>query len=134
MAKMGPGFDWTLPASGDLSSDQYKLMDASTAGQLRVATARGQRVEGVGLSKSTAAGISHKYRFFGITKVAAGDSSAMENAIQFGTPLISSSKGQAVPSTDNIGDFVIGHALEDLSSDSTGTITAMINLQGPASS
>ena len=134
MAFDGPGFDFTLPANADLSTEQYHLVDFTTDGKLRVATARGQRCHGVVQDKSTASGNASKFRFGGMSKVAAGDSSAMDNAIVFGTPLISSSVGQAVPTTDGLGDFIIGFAFGNLSTGSTGIIPAMLTLAGQSSS
>jgi hypothetical protein len=119
-------FSVTVQGTGDLSSKQYYLMALSTAGRAAAATARGQSVDGVNLSKSTATGNQMELAVLGVTKVAAGDSSAMANAIVYGTRLISSSIGQAVPSTANVGNHIVGYALDNLSTGSTGIIRACL--------
>jgi len=136
MANHGPGFDWTFPVAADLSSKQFFLVAATTDGNGRVnaSTARGQRCVGVNQGKSTAAGQSVRVRIQGVTKVEAGDSTAMANSILVGTPLMCSSNGTAVPTTNGVGDLLVGYALSALTSGSTGIITAYININGAASS
>ena len=124
----------TLPASGDLSASQYKLVDGSTSGQAQVLAARGGNVLGVIQDKSTGAGIGGEVGIRGITKVEAGDSSGMANAIVVGTALISSSNGTAVPSTGDIDHFIWGRAVSPLATGSTGIISANITMEGRGSS
>lgn len=124
----------TLESDTDLSASQYRLMSVTTAGRvLRVAT-RGAAAIGVLQEKTTETGQSQKIAVYGVSKVAAGDSSGMENAINYGTPLIASSVGRAVPTTLNIGDRVIGLALGSLSTGATGIIPMLITHQGMSSS
>lgn len=124
----------TLPASADLSSNQYELATGTTAAQASVVATRGGNVLGVLQDKSTAAGIAAELGVGGVTKVVAGDSSGMENAIAFMSPLISSSQGRAVPSTQALSNYVWGRALEPLATGSTGIIRALITHEGRGSS
>lgn len=134
----------TLDSSGDLSSSQYFLTTMSTAsadtagpqtfGRTSIVATRGAFVLGSIQDNSTATGFSTKVAVLGVSKVAAGDTSAMENAITFGTPLISSSVGRAVPSTANIGDYVFGRSLAVLATGATATITVLLTHQGMSSS
>lgn len=126
---MNEGFSLTRRSSGDTSSYQYRLMALSTTNAndgCVLATARGQLVHGVWQNNATAAEYG-KLKVAGVSKVAAGDSSAMETGITEGTLLKASSIGQAVPSTaGTVNPLVIGYALEALSTGSTGIIAAMI--------
>lgn len=123
----------TLQADEDLSSKQYFLGALSTDGQFKVATARGQTTFGINQEKSTAAGISTRIGVFGISKVAAGDTSA-GSAIVPGDMLMSSSVGRAVPTTLNIGDLVCGTAVTGLAASVTGTISMFYRGPRPSSS
>lgn len=119
--------DWSLKSSGDMSSNQYRAVQFSTTnaedGAVLVA-ARGARVDGVWQDNSTETTFG-KVRLLGVSKVAAGDSSAMENAISLGTSLIASSNGHAVPSTAaNLP--LIGKSLGTLSTGSTGVISVFL--------
>jgi len=63
-------------------------------------------------------------RILGVTKVAAGDSSAMAVGILVGTQLEASSIGQAIPSTaGQISHAGCGYALQPLATGSTGIIS-----------
>lgn len=121
--------DITRKSSGDTSSYQYRLFALSTtntADGAILATARGQKVDGVWQNNSTAAEFG-KLRVIGVSKVAAGDSSDMETAIAPGTLLKASSIGQAVPSTaGTVNPHAFGFALEALSTGSTGIIAAVV--------
>lgn len=123
----------TLAADEDLSAKQYFLVAVSTDGQAKAVATRGATAIGVNQEKSTAAGISTKIGVYGVTKVAAGDTSA-GSAIVAGDTLMSSSVGRAVPTTLNIGDLVIGQALTPLSSGVTGVISMLIRGPRPSSS
>ncbi len=121
--------DHTLLSSGDMSSNQYKAVQASTtnAGDgCIVVAARGVAMTGVYQDNSTQSEAG-RVRSIGITKMIAGDSSAMENAIAPGGRLVASSVGHAVPSTDT-RDAQIGIALDALSTGSTGIISVLIVL------
>lgn len=123
----------TYAADEDLSSKQYFCVAASTDGQAKVVATRGATVLGVNQEKSTAAGISTKIGVYGVSKVAAGDTSA-GSAIVAGDMLMSSSVGRAVPTTLNIGDLVFGQALTPLAASVTGTISVLIRGPRPSSS
>ena len=123
-------FDITLNSSGDNSSDQFKAVVASSATNdqgMALVAARGGRFTGVLQDKSTVAGVASQVRVGGITKMAAGDSSAMETAITQGLPVMCSSVGQAVPSTAAT-DAKIGTALETLTTGSTGIIKVLLGV------
>lgn len=119
----------TLKSSGDMSSNQYKAVRASTTnadGGCTVVAARGGLATGVYLDDSTAATFGRVARS-GIVKMLAGDSSAMDTAITQGLPVVASSQGQAVPSTA-AGQHRIGYALDSLSTGSTGIIRVQVSL------
>ena len=117
-------------ATGDMSSNQYQCVLASSSdavGEIAVVAVRGGHVTGVLQDKSTAAGLASKVAISGVTKLAAGDSSGMENAITEGAYVMASSLGQAVPTT--AADLhVIGMALDSLTTGSTGIISVLLSM------
>lgn len=124
-----PGLKLSLKSSGDMSSNQYKAVVASSAnaaGGATVVAARGGQLSGVWLGDSTAAeygAVQHS----GIAKLQAGDSSAMDTAIDEGTIVVASSVGHAVPSS--AADLhQIGQSLDHLSTGSTGIIRVLLNI------
>jgi len=129
MAYEVPILDITLLSSGDMGSYQYRAVQASTTNAADGATllaTRGGNVTGVwqGNSTQTEAG---KLRVVGVSKMAAGDSSAMANAIAVGDKVVASSVGQAVPST-GAGQHLLGIALGALSTGSTGIIPVALTI------
>lgn len=120
-------FDITLVSSGDMSLKQYRAVIASSAnaaGGCTVVATRGGAVHGVYQDNSTTS-VAGRVRVYGVSKVAAGDSSAMDTAITQGAFLCASSVGQAVPSSANTS-HVFACALESLSTGSTGIIKAIV--------
>ena len=122
-----PGVQISLKSSGDMSSHQYKAVQASTTNATdgcTVVAARGAALTGVYQNNSTAseAGL---VMLTGVSKVVAGDSSAMDNAITAGKRVCASSVGAAVPSTV-AGQHLIGIALEPLTTGSTGVIAVLL--------
>jgi hypothetical protein len=101
--KYGP--DITAPASGDLSSSQYLLCDLNSSGQIRVATARGQAVEGVLQDDPSAAGYAGRLQVRDISPVEAGGTFAI------GDELTTDASGKAIKATLP-SDVVCGKALE----------------------
>lgn len=122
-----PGVVISLVSSGDMSTHQYKAVQASTTnvdqGAVLVAV-RGAAVTGVYQHNSTAREAG-SVMVTGVTKMIAGDSSAMDNAITNGRRVVASSVGAAVPSTA-AGQHLIGIALESLSTGSTGIIAVLL--------
>ena len=121
-------FDITLNSSGDESSNQYKGVIASSAvaaGGLAVVATHGGTFIGVLQDKSTASGIASLVRVAGITKMQAGASSGHEIEITEGLLLVCSSKGDGVPSS-SAGEAIVGMALEQLSTGSTGIIKVLL--------
>lgn len=119
--------DLTLLSSGDMSSHQFRGVKASTTNAVDgaiLATARGQAITGVWQNNSTQSEAGRLITF-GVSKMQAGDSSAMENAITVGAHVAISSVGNAVPSTDT-SDATIGIALDGLSTGSTGIIRVLV--------
>jgi hypothetical protein len=129
MAYEVPGIDISLLSSGDMSSNQYRAVDASTTNANEGATklaVRGGDITGVWQDNSTAT--THgRVRTSGVTKMAAGDSSAMETAITQGLKVVASSVGQAVPSS-GAGQFLLGISLGSLSTGSTGIIPVLLTI------
>lgn len=117
-------------ATGDMSSNQYQCVLASSsdaAGEIAVVAVRGGHVTGVVQDKSTAAGLASKVAISGVSKVAAGDSSGMENAITEGAFVMASSLGQAVPTTAATL-HIFGMALEPLATGTTGIISILLSV------
>lgn len=127
MAYEIPLLDITLTSSGDMSSYQYRAVAASSAnaaGGCTLVATRGAKVTGVYQDNSTASEPG-RVRVWGVSKLAAGDSSAMDTAITEGLFLVASSVGQAVPSS--AADLhVYAMALESLSTGSTGIIAGIV--------
>lgn len=116
-------------SSGDMSANQFKAVQLSTTNAQDgaiVNAARGTAIFGVYQDNSTQSEAG-RIRTIGITKILAGDSSAMQNAIAPGGRLVASSVGHAVPSTDT-RDAQIGISLDSLSTGSTGIISMLIVL------
>lgn len=130
MATENPGQTLTLLSSGDMSSHQFTAVQASTTNAIdgcTIFTARGAAPTGVYQDNSTTAE-GGRVMFTGITKMAAGDSSAMETAIAPNTRVIASSVGAAVPSTGATAQHFIGISLDALSTGSTGVISVMLTI------
>lgn len=129
MATENPGRTFTLLSSGDMSANQFKLVQASTTnaidGAIVVATRGGAHV-GVYQDNSTQSEAG-RIMFTGITKMVAGDSSAMENAISPGDRVVASSVGAAVPST-GAGQHLAGVSLDPLTTGSTGIISVLLTV------
>lgn len=122
-----PGIVASLLSSGDMSTHQYKAVQASTTNSADgciVTATRGGKVTGVYQNNSTAQEAG-AVMLTGVTKVVAGDSSAMDNAITAGLRVVASSVGAAVPSTA-AGQNVFGIALEPLTTGSTGVIAVLL--------
>lgn len=124
MAFEYPILDITLPASGDLSGSQFRMVTLTTAGQVAVmgSTNTGLLDFAVGVlqDKSTAAGIGCRVRVAGVTKVIAGGTSGLEAAIVPGHYLVSTG-GAVIPSSSGAGNHIVGIALEACSTFSAST-------------
>lgn len=133
MAYEQKGFDITRKSSGDMSSNQYKLVAASTTNDgegCTLITTRGAQVHGVWQGPKSTQAEFGRVRCVGVSKVAAGDSSAMETAITVGAALKASSQAQAVPSTAaTVNPKSFGWALTPLGTGSTGIISAFVFCQ-----
>lgn len=128
MANEIPGLHVTRKSSGDMSAHQYKIVRFSTTNSVDGATVvavRGGLCHGSWLDNSTALTFG-RVQLSGMAKLAAGDSSAMDNAITQGLPVVASSQGQAVPSTA-AGQHRIGFAMDSLSTGSTGFISVFVS-------
>ena len=122
-----PGLLLSLLSSGDMSSNQYKAVQASTtnaADGCIVTATRGGKVTGVYQDNSTQAEAG-QVMVSGVSKLLMGDSSAMVNAIAVGDNVVASSVGHAVPSTGS-GQHLIGIALEAAATESTGMISVQL--------
>lgn len=129
MATENPGRTHTLLSSGDMSGNQFKAVQASTTnavdGAIVVAT-RGAAPTGIYQDNSTQSEAG-RVMFTGISKMQAGDSSAMENAIAPNDRVVASSAGAAVPST-GAGQHLLGISLDALSTGSTGVISVLLTI------
>lgn len=128
MAYEIPALMHTLESTGDSTGDQYKIVVATSSGGyspgLAVVATRGGPWTGVLQEYSTEVG-ARRIMSLGISKVQAGDSSAMATGITIGSEVVASSQGQAVPSSSD-GMDMVGIALESLSTGSTGIISVML--------
>lgn len=122
--------DRTAAADYSSATNQFRLV-TSTANTTfsRVATA-GSKVLGV-LQDTPASGEPGAIRLYGISKVRVN--STAHAAIAIMNKLRASSVGGAMPSTA-VANYIWGRALETLSSNSTGVITAFITHEGSGSS
>lgn len=108
------GQDFTFPASGDLSANQFKFVTLNSSGQTQLA---GANVECVGVQQDApaAAGRASQVRIFGISKVKLGGSvAAMDkvasNASGLGVKSTSASVSAGTPEPI-AGSLVQGIAL-----------------------
>lgn len=130
MAFDGMGIDISLKSSGDMSSNQYKPVTASTTNADQgciVNVTRGSKITGIWQENSTAADFG-KVRVLGISKLQAGASSGEETGggIISGGMLMNSSVGQAIVALGNSSEHGIGIALDVMGTASTGFIGALI--------
>ena len=130
MAFDGMGIDVSLKSSGDMSSNQYRTVEASTTNAEQgciVLVTRGALPTGVFQDNSTRAEFGN-VRVLGITKLQAGASSGSEvsGGIVQGGLLMNSSVGQAIEAAGNSSEHVIGIALESMGTASTGIIGALL--------
>lgn len=96
---------YSIPAAGDLSSNQYLLHAINTSGQLALATARGQRVHGVLMDDPAAQARAASLCYSGICQVLAG------GTFQEGVELTTDASGQAIQATE-LDDVVWGTSIE----------------------
>lgn len=113
----------TLPSSGDLSSHQYKIFDISTAGQTELVTTADAVAIGILHGNTTAAGVGVPLQFAGISPVACGTTATA--AINPGDLISASTAGIGLPAAGT-SVFIVGEALEALSSGSSGVIACKL--------
>lgn len=107
----------TLPASGNLSSSQYRCIVINTSGQVAAVSSAGAKADGVLQNKPSAAGREAAYAYAGVTKVEAG--AAIASA---GLDLTTDSVGRVVTATT--GDVVVGRSRAAASG--SGSIISML--------
>ena len=90
MSWEAPILDVTLPASADMSGNQFRVVSLTTAGRVQLMTSFLDVPVGVLQDKTTGAGQACKVRVSGITKVVAGGSSGRNRrwaGLGFGRPI-----------------------------------------------
>ncbi len=102
------GLDFSLPAAGNLSANQYFIVKVDSSGNA-AACGDGQPAIGVLQNEPDAAGKAASIRFAGISKVVAGA------ALAAGAQVASNASGKAV--TAATGKNVLGIALAAASGD-----------------
>jgi len=129
MAYEQPLFDITGYSSGDMSSNQYKLVLASTTnaadGVVLGPSSAGGKITGVWQGDSTASEYG-KVRVLGVSKVQVSTGSA---AITRGSHLTGSTAahGTVMVSTSTTGSqFIVGQALAAHASGSSGVIPVLL--------
>lgn len=105
MAVERPLFEVSKPAGADLSTHQYKAITVNSSGQMILATALGQRIDGILQDKPDAAGVGGTYMKAGICIVEAGA------AFSIGDELTSAADGQLVERTSD-EQYYAGTAME----------------------
>ncbi len=130
MAYEGMGIDISLKSSGDMSSFQYRCVEASSdnvAGGCKLNVNLGTNITGIYQDNSTTAEFG-RVRVLGISKIQAGSSSGSEvsGGIVEGAKIMCSTVGQAVEAAGNSSEKGIGIALEPMGTASTGIIAALI--------
>lgn len=121
----------TEPASGNLSTYQFRCVNLASDGQVQLATS-GAQVVGVLQNKPAAENRASKVAVYGVTKVEA--QAASGEAITVGAALICSTIGKAIAASTGGTAYVWGRALEANASGATNVISALITHEGPASS
>ena len=122
----------TLTASSDYNdaADQFCFV-TSTGTNFKKVTTAGAPVLGV-LQDRPSSGTAGAIAVSGVTKVRVLNTT--HTAIAVMDKLRCSTLGGAMPSTANVGYYVVGRALEALGSNTTGIITMLITHQGAGSS
>jgi hypothetical protein len=115
----------TLPSSGTLATHQYKLVDVSTAGQTEVVITDVAPGIGINHGNTTGTGIGVPVQFAGVSPLYCGNSTTA--AINPGDLLTASTGGMAIPAAGT-SVFIIGEALESLTSGSSGIIAVKLIL------
>ena len=129
MAYEIPGFDITGKSSGDMSSNQYKLVELSTTnaddGVIIGPSSAGGRVFGIWQGNSTAAEYG-KVRVSGVSKAQVSTGSG---PIVRGSPLTGSTNGSVTLSTSTAGtQYHVGSALVAHASGSSGVIAMYLDI------
>lgn len=124
--------DGTKTAAGDYNdaADQYCLY-RTTGSNFTLQTTVGGVVYGV-LQDRPSSGTPGTLCILGVTKARCVN--ATHTAIAVGDKLRCSSAGGIMPSTANVGYYVIGRALEALGANTTGIITIKFAPEGAGSS
>ncbi len=124
--------DGTRQALANYSSatDAFTLVRSTANATFSQATAATVFILGV-LQEPTASGAPGPIAISGVSKVRV-DSTA-HAAIAVGDKLICSTSAAALPGATTVTQYVWGRALETLSSNSTGVITALITHEGAGS-
>ena len=110
----------SLPASGDLSANQYRF-HTITGGQATLVGTLGANADGVLQNKPSAANQAANLAIFGVVKVVASA------AIAVNAQVASTNDGRAVTATT--GNRVLGRALQ-ASSAAGQIISVLLKLQG----
>ena len=97
----------SLPASADLSTKQYLLVEIANTGKVSVCNAAGEHAIGVLQDKPAADGVVAQVAVGGISKVVAG-----AGGIDEGDLLTTTSAGKAVVATKSTVDTVAGTSLD----------------------
>jgi hypothetical protein len=117
----------SFPASADLSTKQFYLVNLASDGEVQLATS-GAQVVGVLQDKPTAVGRAAVVAIQGISKVYA------QGAITLGNALIASTVGTAIAASTGGTAFIFGRALESLSTaESPAYISVSLTFEGPTS-
>lgn len=129
---LGCVIDGTRQALANYSSgtDAFILVRSTANTTFSRATSATVFILGV-LQEQTASGVPGPIAISGITKVRVDSTS--HAAIAVGDKLICSTAGAALPGATTVTQYVWGRALETLSSNSTGVITAIITHEGAGS-
>lgn len=118
------------PASADLSTSQYRCVNFTAGDQIQRAGASAF-VLGVLQNDPSNAGEAATVASWGVTKVHA--STTGTTGITSGDALVTAANGIAVEESTGGTAYVWGRATSDLSSGSTGLISALITHEGPQS-
>lgn len=123
--------DRTATANYSSATSQFIVVKSTSNTTFTKQTTKGGAVLGV-LQDTPSSGQAGAIMHYGVSKVRCLTTS--HTAIAVMAKLCASTKGGVIPSTGGVSQYVLGRALEALSSNSTGIITMLITHQGGGSS
>ena len=105
----------SIPAAGDLSSSQYRVVDINASGSAALVSTAGGKNVGILQNKPTAAGRAAAVAISGVSRIVLG------GTVAAGAEVISDVNGAGIAQS-SAGQFVIGTALRGGSAGQIGEV------------